>query len=155
MFTVLKISKNRHFLTSPLPTSAYIICEWSPSWAQSPWTCQLPRFKADKTTQRGIIYSNLSNQIMTLCVSNQEVPWAKNMFQVKDGLTGWDLILKTVFHIFMGKTFIGHKILRNLPLTCDCSKYIQSNVRGKILWPSQNIWTLKDWAFYIFNRLKY
>ena len=43
-------------------------------------------------------------------------------------------------HIF----WEGHKILRNLPLTFWL-RYIQSKVRGrllKILWPSQNIWTL-------------
>ena len=44
--------------------------------------------KLTRLLKEAFIYSNLSNQIMTLCVSNQEVPWAKNMFQVKDGLTG-------------------------------------------------------------------
>ena len=45
-------------------------------------------------------------------------------------------------HIF----WEGHKILRNLPLTLDYSTSGQAKVRGrfrKILWPSQNIWTLK------------
>ena len=48
-----------------------------------------------------------------------------------------------------GKVYIfweGHKILRNLRLTFDYSKYIQSKVMWrfrKILWPSQNIWTLQ------------
>jgi hypothetical protein len=55
-------------------------------------------------------------------------------------------------HIF----WEGHKILRNLPLTFDCSTYvIQSKVRGRfrnILWPSQNIWTLFNFPF--INSLK-
>ena len=49
--------------------------------------------------------------------------------------------VKCKVHIF----WEGHKILQNLPLTFDCSTYLQSKVRGrfrKILWPSQNVWTL-------------
>ena len=45
-------------------------------------------------------------------------------------------------HIF----WEGHKIFRILPLTFEYSTYVQSIVWGgfcKILWPSQNIWTLK------------
>ena len=44
-------------------------------------------------------------------------------------------------HIF----WEGHKILQNLHLTFDYLQYIQSKVRWrfrKILWPSQNTWTL-------------
>ena len=44
-------------------------------------------------------------------------------------------------HIFWD----AHKILQNLPFTFDYVLYIQSKVRRrfcKILWPSQNIWTL-------------
>ena len=43
----------------------------------------------------------------------------------------------------------SHKILCNLPLTFFCLQYIQTKVRGrfhKILWPSQNIWTLYPFA---------
>ena len=48
------------------------------------------------------------------------------------------------------------KFFRNLPLTFIGLQYIRSKVRGrfrKILWPSQNIWTLfqsfhKRWEFY-------
>ena len=46
-------------------------------------------------------------------------------------------------HIF----WEGHKILRNLPLTFDrmyCSQKLGEDF-AKILWPSQNIWTLQDW----------
>ena len=44
-------------------------------------------------------------------------------------------------HIF----WEGHKILRNLPLTFDCMYCSQKLGEdfAKILWPSQNIWTLK------------
>ena len=46
-----------------------------------------------------------------------------------------------------------HKILQNLPFTFDCSTYIESKVKGrfrKILWPSQNIWTLYH-SFHFFG----
>ena len=54
-------------------------------------------------------------------------------------------ILFIKVHIF----WEGHKILRNLYLTFDYSTYIQSKVRWrfcKIMWPSQNIWTLIEEA---------
>ena len=59
-------------------------------------------------------------------------------------------IWKHIFKIFRSdKVHIlweGHIILRNLPLTFKYSTYVHSKVRGrcrKILWPSQNIWTLQ------------
>ena len=45
-------------------------------------------------------------------------------------------ILRVKIHIF----WEGHKILWNLPLTFDCMYCSQS--KGKILRPSQNVWTL-------------
>ena len=49
------------------------------------------------------------------------------------------------FHFFKVHIFWeGHKILQNLPLTFDCmycSQKLGEDFR-KILWPSQNIWTL-------------
>ena len=45
-------------------------------------------------------------------------------------------------HIF----WEGHKILRNLPLTFDCMYCSQKLVEdfARFLWPSQNIWTLRN-----------
>ena len=56
-------------------------------------------------------------------------------------------------HIF----WEGHKILRNLHLAFDCTTYMLSKVRWrfhKILWSSQNIWTLFEvWRDYFFISL--
>ena len=52
-------------------------------------------------------------------------------------------------HVFKVHIFWeGHKILRNLPLTFDCMYCSQKKDRRfrKILWPSQNIWTLQSWS---------
>ena len=53
--------------------------------------------------------------------------------------------LRFKVHIF----WEGHKILRNLPLTFDrmyCSQKLEENF-AKILWTSQNIWTLLNSTF--------
>ena len=57
--------------------------------------------KLTRLLKEAFIYSNLSNQILTLCTYQIR---AKNMLQTTEELTGWALILKAVFYIFMDKT---------------------------------------------------
>ena len=56
--------------------------------------------------------------------------------KTEESFSGFFFFFKV--HIF----WEGHKILRNLPLTFDCMYC------SKILWPSQNIWTLLLWEIF-------
>ena len=62
------------------------------------------------------------------------------------------LVLATIRYVF----WEGHKILRNLHLTFDWHYISRTKVRWrfrKILWPSQNIWTLWWCKCYFINIL--
>ena len=89
-----------------------------------------------KTDQRRWGLSSLQDKgffmISTLKMMVRQIDFAQSSWFVCDKV-----------HIFCE----GHKILRNLPLSFDWHYLHKTKVRGifrKILWPSQNLWTLKD-----------
>ena len=129
------VSKTCHFLNPPTHSNDYVIFEWS-LMQMIIW-------------QWGFFKNEQNHKLDDK--ENEKIWW--NFW-----VMGIDSISKSFFMIGACKVHIfweGHTLLRNLHLTlvlCSCQSIMGWRFR-KILWPSQNVWTLPLLLLCLFTSL--